>query len=300
MEIFSELNNNFDLSLALGYFDGVHKGHRSVIKLAVDYAKNHNTKSAVITFKDHPCCYFWGVCPKYILTREERRNKISELGVDYLYELDFKEFAKLSALEYLENILIKNFAPSAISTGFNHHFGADKSGNTDFLEKYSDMYGYKYFMAGEEKYLGETISSTTIRSLLANGDIIKSNDMLGYNFPLEGVVVKGRQIGRTIGFRTANIAYPSEIITLPFGAYSVRVKVGNVLYNGVTNFGIKPTVSNEKRCTVETHILDFDEDIYGENIRIEILNMIRPEMKFNSIEDLKLQIKNDVEFSKSH
>ena len=300
MEIFSEPNKNLNLSLALGYFDGVHKGHCAVITSAVEFAKINGQKSAVITFKDHPCCFFWGVCPKYILTREERRRQIEKLGVDYLYELDFEKISKLKAEEYLKNILVKYFSPIAISTGFNHYFGANKSGNTNFLKQMAKKYNYKYFMLQAEQSGSEIISSTKIRTLLASGDITKANELLGYRFPLNGTVIKGRQLGREIGFRTANIVYPSELITLPFGVYAVKVFIGEQEFNGVTNFGIRPTISTQHSCSVETHILDFDDDIYGQNIRLEFIAMIRPENKFNSINSLKDQIKKDIENVKNY
>ena len=145
MQILHDLSENPNLSLALGYFDGVHIGHQAVIKNAVNYAKQNGGKSAVITFKDHPCCFFHGVCPKYILTREYREKFIADLGVDYLYELDFEKLAGLSAEEYLENILIKHFSPKSISTGFNHNFGHNKTGNVEFLKHNASIYGYEYF-----------------------------------------------------------------------------------------------------------------------------------------------------------
>lgn len=294
MKIFSKLTENRDLSLALGYFDGVHKGHQSVIKRAVEYAKLNSKKSAVITFKDHPCCYFWGVCPKYILSREERRAKIENLGVDYLYELDFADVADMSAKDYLEHVIIKYFRPAAITTGFNHNFGLNKSGDTKFLSNMADKYGYMYFETPEQKVTGETVSSTKIRELLSDGKIELANDMLGYKFPIEGEVVEGQKLGRKIGFRTANLVYPGELIDLPFGVYSVDVKYGGRVYRGITNFGLRPTVSDDNRCTLETHILDFDEEIYGKSLRIEFNKMIRPEKKFNSIDDLRNQINKDI------
>ena len=297
MEIFSEPNINKNLSLALGYFDGVHLGHRAVIKSAVDYAHKQGGKSAVITFKDHPCCYFYNTAPKYILTRETRREKFAELGVDFLYELDFAKIAKLTAQEYLENILIKNFSPISISTGFNHNFGAGRSGNTDYLAKKSKEYNYIYFMVDETKTNGQTISSTAIRNFLSQGEIEQANKMLGYKFSIEGKVITGKQIGRTIGFRTANILYPQELIELPFGAYSTRVTVNTEQYKGVTNFGVRPTVSNTHQCSLETHIIGFDKDIYGQKIDVEFSKMLRKEKKFNSVDELKRQIKEDISSS---
>lgn len=295
MQIFTELNKNPNLSLALGYFDGVHLGHKAVILSAVNFAHKNGNKSAVITFKDHPCCFFYGVCPKYILTREDRLSHLEVLGVDYVYILDFNaKLCMLSAQDYLKNVLIDNFSPKSISTGFNHYFGAKKSGGVDLLTQMQSVYGYKYFEVPPQKMGKDTISSTVIRNALSKGQIANANEMLGYNFTISGEVIKGQQLGRKIGFRTANLMYPPELIDLPFGVYSVIVHYQNAVYRGITNFGIRPTVSNTNQCSLETHILDFDRDIYGENIAVEFLKMIRLEKKFASIEELKKQIKDDI------
>ena len=293
MQILHDLSENPNLSLALGYFDGVHIGHQAVIKNAVNYAKQNGGKSAVITFKDHPCCFFHGVCPKYILTREYREKFIADLGVDYLYELDFEKLAGLSAEEYLENILIKHFSPKSISTGFNHNFGHNKTGDVKFLEQESIKYNYKYFALPPQKYDGEVISSTKIRKLLSDGQIDTANKMLGRNFIIEGTVIKGRQIGRTIGFRTANILYPLELIDIPFGVYSVLVNYASQTYQGIANFGVRPTV-NGHGALLEVHILDFERDIYGEVLEVKFIKMLRTERKFDSLDSLKQQISRDI------
>ncbi len=293
MQILHDLSENPNLSLALGYFDGVHIGHQAVIKNAVNYAKQNGGKSAVITFKDHPCCFFHGVCPKYILTREYREKFIADLGVDYLYELDFEKLAGLSAEEYLENILIKHFSPKSISTGFNHNFGHNKTGDVKFLEQESIKYNYKYFALPPQKYDGEVISSTKIRKLLSDGQIDTANKMLGRNFIIEGTVIKGRQIGRTIGFRTANILYPIELIDIPFGVYSVLVNYASQTYQGIANFGVRPTV-NGQGALLEVHIIDFEKDIYGEVLEVKFIKMLRTERKFDSLDSLKQQISRDI------
>ena len=293
MQILHDLSENPNLSLALGYFDGVHLGHQAVIKNAVNFAKQNGGKSAVITFKDHPCCFFHGVCPKYILTREYREKFIADLGVDYLYELDFEKLAGLSAEEYLENILIKHFSPKSISTGFNHNFGHNKTGDVKFLEQESVKYNYKYFALPPQKYDGEVISSTKIRKLLSDGQIDTANKMLGRNFIIEGTVIKGRQIGRTIGFRTANILYPLELIDIPFGVYSVLVNYASQTYQGIANFGVRPTV-NGHGALLEVHILDFERDIYGEVLEVKFIKMLRTERKFDSLDSLKQQISRDI------
>lgn len=293
MQILHDLSENPNLSLALGYFDGVHIGHQAVIKNAVNFAKQNGGKSAVITFKDHPCCFFHGVCPKYILTRQYREKFIADLGVDYLYELDFEKLAGLSAEEYLENILIKHFSPKSISTGFNHNFGHNKTGDVKFLEQESVKYNYKYFALPPQKYDGEVISSTKIRKLLSDGQIDTANKMLGRNFIIEGTVIKGRQIGRTIGFRTANILYPLELIDIPFGVYSVLVNYASQTYQGIANFGVRPTV-NGHGALLEVHIIDFERDIYGEVLEVKFIKMLRTERKFDSLDSLKQQISLDI------
>ena len=247
MEIFKELTKIPELSIALGFFDGVHLGHQAVIKNSVQFAEENGLKSAVITFQDHPHCYFYGVCPKYILTRKMREKRIEELGVDYLFELDFESISGLTADEYLKDILIKYFTPHAITTGWNHNFGYKKSGDVKYLAQNSTKFDYKYFEIPPQKVNGKVISSTEIRNCLAGGKIENANQMLGYKYSISGEVVHGKQLGRTIGFRTANIVYPPELIDLPFGVYSTIVKLGNETFNGITNFGIRPTVSDTKQ-----------------------------------------------------
>ena len=289
MQIFTELNKNPNLSIALGYFDGVHSGHRTVIQNAVAYAKKNGGKSAVITFTDHPCCFFYGICPKYILTRQERENRIKALGVDYLYELDFESISGLTAEEYLKDVLVKYFSPCAISTGWNHNFGYKKSGNAKFLHDSSKKFGYEYFELPPQKINNEIVSSSAIRKYLSEGKLEKANTMLGYKFYTSGRIIKGQQLGRTIGYKTANMIYPAELISLPFGVYSVQTNFGK----GIANFGTRPTVKGEGTL-LEVHILDFDKDIYGETLNVEFNKMIRPEKKFPSLDALKNQIRNDI------
>lgn len=289
MQILKELDENFNLSLALGFFDGVHLGHQKVIKNAVNFAKQNCCKSAVITFKEHPYCYFKGVCPKYLLTKNMRENMIAKFGIDYLYELDFDNIAELSADNYLKDILIKHFRPVSITTGWNHHFGYQKSGNPEFLQKNSVKYNYKYFELPPEKIENKPVSSTEIRQYLSKGMIEKANNMLGYKFSISGKIIKGNQIGRTIGFKTANITYPPELIEIPYGVYSVNTNFGKA----IANFGIRPTINGSKPI-LEVHILNFDQNIYGEQIDIEFFKMLRTEKKFSSLDELKAQIQKDI------
>lgn len=274
-------------SIILGFFDGVHAGHREVIKTAVDFAKKNNTKTVLVTFKQSPAVYFEKNIPN-IYPREYSYNIISSLGVNAIWELDFTSFVNKSADDFLE-LLNKTFSPKSISTGFNHTFGANKKGNPEFLKQNQEKYGYKYFCFPEYKISEETVSSTKIRELLRDGNIGKANLFLKNSFTVTSVVIKGKQLGRKLGFPTANMQYPENIVKIPYGVYKVKV----FEKPAILNWGIKPTV-NGKSDVLEVHIPDFQEDLYGKTISIEILNKIRDEKKFNSIEELKEQIQKDI------
>lgn len=271
--------------LVLGFFDGVHLAHQEVIKSAINYAE----KVCVITFKSSPAEFFGKDC-KYIYPREKSVEKIKSLGVDEVIELDFAQIAAMPAEEYLQT-LVKKYSPVSISTGFNHTFGKNRSGNAEFLETNSQKYGYKYFCVPAQMRNNKVISSTYIKELLQEGQVEQANELLGSNFSISGMVIKGAQLGRTIGFPTANIKYPPNIIQLPHGVYAARV--GG--HAGVLNWGMKPTVHNIKEPIVEVHILDYEGDLYGKNIEIDILKKLRNEQKFANLEELKLQIKKDAE-----
>lgn len=296
MEIYSQFVEKKNLALALGYFDGVHLAHQKVISSAVNFARENGLKSAVITFKEAPISYFKNIETKNICSLSDRLKYIENLGVDYVFVIDFATIAHLSAEEYLKDCLYKNFSPKAIVTGFNHTFGAKKSGNEKLLYDLQKDFGYEYIEIQPEKMDDEIISSTAIRNYLSNGEIQKANKMLGKNFCIENEVINGQHLGRTIGFRTANILYPKNIIDIKNGVYGANVVVKNNRYRGILNLGVKPTVSNENKRVLEVNIFDFDEDIYGENIKIEFEEMIREENKFSSIDELKFQIAKDVDY----
>lgn len=270
--------------LILGFFDGVHTAHQAVIKSALDYAG----EAMLITFKDSPAKYF-NQEAEYIYTRKQSLKKIMSLGVSEVIELDFAEIANMPADEYLK-FIVQKYNPISISTGYNHTFGKNKGGNSDFLAENADKFGYKYICVPPQMFNDQIISSTLIRKLLKEGNILLANRLLGTNFMLEGTVIRGAQLGRTIGFPTANIKYTPEIVQIPFGVYSARINNRPA----VLNWGMKPTVHNTKEPIVEVHIINFDGDLYGKNIEIEITSKIRDEKKFNGLEELRTQIEKDV------
>ena len=275
-------------SLVLGFFDGVHKAHRTVIESAFEYSDN----VTLITFKESPAVYF-GKEAKYILSRKNSIEKIKKLGVNEVVELDFPQIASMPAEQYLEYI-VNTYHPVSVSTGFNHTFGLNKCGDTEFLKKFQEKYNYKYICVPPVIENGHVISSTLIRNMLTEGKIEEANELLESNFILEGTVIHGAKIGRTIGFPTANICYPDNIIKIPFGVFGVKVKFGNKSKKGIMNWGMKPTVNNTVEPVIEVHILDFNEDLYGKNLKIEVLKYIRGEKKFKNLEELTAQIKEDI------
>jgi len=296
MEIIRELREIPNLSLALGFFDGVHLGHQAVIKCAVDFARDTNCKSAVVSFKEHPYCFFKGVSPKYILTLDDKYKYIEELGIDYIFELDFASVCKMTPDQYLEQVLVKYFSPSAISTGFDHKFGVDKSGNVMFLSDAQMKYDYVYFATPPQSIFGDMISSTAIRRFIKSGVVDMATSMLGRKFSVLGTVIKGRELGRTIGFPTANIIYPLDIVEPPYGVYDVEVELDDgSVHRGLANFGVSPTVSNDGIAILEVYLLNFSGDLYDKEIRVRFSKMIRPEIKFNSMDELKTQIEFDIQ-----
>lgn len=296
MEIIRELRNIPNLSLALGFFDGVHIGHQAVISCAVEFAKEVNCQSAVVTFREHPYCFFKGESPKYILTLEDKYKLIEDIGVDYLIELDFASVCHMTPTQYLDEVLVKYFYPKAISTGFNHKFGVDKSGNVKFLSDNQDKYDYAYFATPPQSIFGDVISSTAIRQFIKTGVVDMASSMLGRKFAVSGTVIKGREIGKTIGFPTANIIYPLDIVEPPYGVYDVDVELDDgSLHRGLANFGTSPTVTNDNIAILEVHILDFSDDIYDRDVKIHFGRMLRPEIKFSSVDELKTQIEFDIQ-----
>lgn len=296
MEIIRELSEIPNLSLALGLFDGIHIGHKAVIDCAVDYARSVGTMAAIVTFNQNPHSYLNEITPKYILTLDDKYKLLEELGIGYVIELDFAKICNMTPAEYLENVLVKYFSPMAISTGFNHKFGHERAGTVKFLSDNQDKYKYVFFATPPQAIWGDIISSTSIREFIKSGATDMAATMLGRKFSVEGTVIKGRELGRTIGYPTANIIYPLDLIEPPYGVYGVDVTLedGSVR-KGIANFGVSPTVSNDGIAILEVHILDFDGDLYDKQIRLSFNSMVRREIKFDNLDDLKTQIDFDIQ-----
>lgn len=296
MQIFDGLTYINKSSLALGFFDGLHLGHNVVLKNAINIAKENNVQSTVITFKAHPLDILTESKVGQILTINEKISLLNEIGIDNLILLDFEQYAHIQAKEYLENILIKYFTPTAITTGFNHNFGFNKEGNSSFLEHYSKIYGYRYFEVPPFVVNNNIVSCSVIRNMIQLGNFQEANKLLGYKYFVNGIVIKGSQIASKLGYPTANIIYPEEKINIPHGVYFVKVEFNGTEYNGVLNHGYAPTLENKTELKTEVHILDFNQDIYNEKIKISFIAKIRNQIKFENIEKLKAQIIRDIAF----
>ena len=294
MKIFKTINHNPDIALALGYFDGVHLAHQKLISKTVEFAQKNKKKSAVITFDINPANYFAKEKILNVCSNEERLERIEALGVDFAYVLDFEEYMQMEAQEYLENVLVKNFNPCSITTGFNHKFGAGKKGDTKLLSDKAKEFGYHFIELAPQKIQTCLISSSNIREMISNGHIRNANLLLGHSFSLKNNVVKGDMIARKLGYPTANIFWPNNIVHLPHGVYFGYAIVDKT-YPAVINWGTRPTFDGNDEEIVEVHILNFDSQIYGKIIRVLFVMKIRDEIKFPNTQALSKQIEEDVE-----
>lgn len=287
-----------NLSLALGTFDGIHKGHQFLIKEAVKKAKETGGKSMVLTFSEHPQKVFREVTkPILINTHKEKIHHLRQLGVDVVVFADFtEEFKNLSAYEFVLEILKTKLNAKYLYAGFNYTFGKGRLGTPELLVKLGKELEMEVHIIEPVKYNDSIINSTEIRSFIENGEIEKAKEFLGTDLIIIGEVEHGKKIGRTIGFPTANLKVFNKIYP-PRGIYGVEVLIEGEtnLRDGLLNIGFNPTIPNEfPKLTVEVFILDFNEDIYDKELLVKVKKYLRPEKKCNSLEELKELIHNDV------
>jgi len=296
MQVFRELTKKEGIAIALGYFDGMHIGHKKIISTLVNAAQIQGYKTAVITFDKNPADYFNSEPTLSIQTFKDRELILSSLGVDYLYELNFESLKDLSAQEYLENILIKNFKPKIIVVGYNHTFGKNKIGNGLYLKEYSSKYGYETIIVPELRYKNkEEVSSSVIRKRIKAGHLNAVKALLGRNFSVRNSVIKGDKVATTLGFPTANLVWPNSMIKLPYGVYYGFCQVASKLYPALISWGTKPTLTDGSEDILEAHLYEFDENLYGKIIKVIFIKKARDEQNFGNIKVLTTQLKKDYE-----
>lgn len=292
----NEISNIEKSVVTIGNFDGPHKGHQVLIKKTIEYAKLNNLKSVVFTFENHPANYFAPNAVKNIVTNKEKIKRLKDLGIDYVINISFDEYmTKISAYDFVKEILVSKLNAKKIIVGYDFNFAKNKEGNTTVLKNLSSEFGFELEVVKPIKIKGQRVSSTLIRDLILKGRVCEVCDYLGYSYELSGKVIHSKKLGRTIGFPTANIDINEELIIPKGGIYVTKVYLDNEVYYGATNIGYNPTVNGQK-LSIETNILEFNKDIYGEIIKIEFIERIRDEKKFSSIEELKNQLAKDTSY----
>ncbi len=290
-----ELDHQTQCCVTIGSFDGLHKGHRSILKQLVEEASQKGLKSLVFTFDPHPRTVLSQGAPLQLLsTLDEKKNSLEQLGIDYLVIFPFNlEFSRLTARDFVKTILVNGLHTKKIIIGYDHRFGRNRNADIDDLIEFGCEFNFEVQQIQAKQIDAISISSTKIRKALQEGAILTANSYLGYHYSLSGTVVKGNQLGRTLGYPTANIQVNEPLKLIPYqGVYIATSTIdGNKVY-GMMNIGTKPTVDG-KNQTIEIHFFDVDQDLYNRNLNIELLHRIRDEKKFETIERLKEQLQID-------
>lgn len=301
MQVHSQLNNLpafRNAVITIGTFDGVHTGHQHILQQLQEAAAACNGETVIITFDPHPREVLAGdKSVRLLTTLEEKISLLAHWGIHHLVVVPFtREFSELSATAYLEDFLISTFRPHTIIIGYDHRFGHNREGGLELLEAEQEKYGFQLLEIPQQVIHDAAVSSTRIRKSLQEGDVALASELLGYPYFLNGVVVHGDKMGRQLGFPTANIQLNDYRKLIPAqGVYAVTVDTGNGhLHKGALNIGTRPTF-NGTELRIEVFILDFDREIYGSPIRVDFLAFIRSDRKFDNVEALIVQMKNDVE-----
>lgn len=285
-----------------GTFDGVHLGHQKILKRIREIARSIQGETVLITFWPHPrlVLHPHNHQLRLLSTFEEKANLLRQLGIDHLVTIPFtQEFSQMSSKEFIQQILIDRIHTRKLVIGYDHRFGKNREGSFEYLQQHSQEFGFELEEISREDVEEIGVSSTKIRKALESGDIRTANLYLGRPYELNGLVVKGQQIGRSIGFPTANIHVPNDYKLIPKdGVYAVEAKVEDQLYKAMLNIGNRPTVDGTKK-TVETHLFDFQGDLYNKLITVYFRDFIREEQKFDGLEALKKQLIEDQKTAKS-
>ncbi len=292
-----KLTNN--TILTIGTFDGVHLGHKKILNQLLQKKQETGFETFIFTFDPHPRKVLFPEQTdlKLVTETEEKINLLNVSGIDHVLLYPFnKTFSEISPEDYISNLLVEKLKAKIIIVGYDHRFGKNRAGNLELLLSFSEKYNYEVIEISAEDIDSINISSTQIRKAIEAGEIQKANQFLGYNFFVTGKVTEGKKLGRTIGFPTANIVLDCVDKIIPKqGVYAVVATIKNGTFNGMLNLGINPTVSSNNQLKMEVHLFDFNEEIYGETIKIEFKERIRDEKKFADLSQLKEQLKIDME-----
>lgn len=303
MKIFHDLTAINDIPnpvLTIGTFDGVHVGHQKILQQVKMEAEKIGGESVLFTFFPHPRMVLYPESHglKLLQTQEEKMAKLERVGVEncIVYPFTF-DFSRLSAIEFVRDILVNKLQIKKLVIGYDHQFGKNREGNIQFLKEICEVYGFDVIEIPAQDIDAVNVSSTKIRNAILGGDIAKANEYLGEKFELTGTIVHGQAIGKTIGFPTANIRVNSDLKLIPGnGVYAVGVNVKDSHYFGMLNIGNRPTVNDSADRTIEVHILDFSGEIYAEEITVKFIDKLRDEKQFMDLQELQNQLKEDEKF----
>jgi riboflavin kinase/FMN adenylyltransferase len=286
-------------AVTTGTFDGVHLGHKIIIERLIAAARTIGGESVLLTFYPHPRMVLFPDDDqiKMLNTPLEKENLLQASGIDHLVVIPFtKEFSRLSSLEFVRNILSNTLKAKKLVIGYDHHFGRNREGSFAHLLEFGSLYGFQVEEIPAQDIDHVAISSSKIRQALASGDLNTANSYLGYEYSITGKVIKGKQLGRTIGYPTANIEINDNIKLIPaIGVYAVKIKYALNIYNGMLSIGKNPTVTENGPLTIEVNIFDFDLEIYHKQITVYFYKKLRDEEKYDSINQLKSQLAIDKE-----
>lgn len=284
--------------LTVGTFDGVHKGHRTLMDTVVDKARARDARSVIVTFDPHPREIInpgsKGI--RLLTTLQERCEILEDLGIALMVVIPFdRDFSLLSSEEFVKDIIYEKIGVSEFVIGYDHHFGKDREGSIDTIRRLGEQLGFDSYVVSRQEVGDHTVSSTAIRKALQEaGDVELATELLGRHYMLNGTVVHGDKRGKLLGFPTANLRpqHPNKVIPLD-GVYAVKVRINGDFYAGMMNIGTRPTFDDDEERTLEVNIFDFDRDIYGKNLQVRFLKRIRDEMKFSGKEELIAQLEKD-------
>jgi riboflavin kinase/FMN adenylyltransferase len=284
--------------VTVGIFDGVHSGHNAIINRIKAVAKEIGGESVVVSFWPHPRLFLTpeGADLKLLSTIREKKQLLSEKGVDKFIMIPFtREFSNYSSERFIEDIIVGKLKAKNLIVGYNHHFGKDRMGDFNILKEFAAKFMINVEQVNAQVVDGEEVSSTLIRKYLFSGEIMRANQLLGYSYSINGTIIGGKKIGRSIGYPTANILPREKYKLIPRdGVYAVKVCVEDQYYSGMLNIGIRPTLDNgENGKSIEVHIFDFEHQIYGKLVQVQFIKRIRDEKKFSTVEELVEQLKKD-------
>lgn len=298
---FDTVNVDSPTAVTIGMFDGLHLGHLKVIDGCLSTYKTNQLKTCVISFSNHPADHFTGKRNELLMPMQEKIDAFENLGIDYLVIIPFDAYiVELPAKNFIQELLIGRLKAEKVVLGYDNHFGKNREGSISFInESFGDV--LETIAIDVAKVDEVIVSSSQIKKYLSEGDITKANAMLGLPFSVSGIVVHGNQNGRKIGFPTANMALKADNKFIPqLGVYLCQVKIEAGLFFGLTNMGYRPTLNKDDGIHIETHLLDFDGELYGQRIEIQFIKKIRSEKRFDSFEDLKNQIAADLAWARMY